>query len=1016
MSQPDNYEVQSATGSGATVRVDFAWEFSDVSELEVYQQNTSTGDAKTAADGVTFVQLEDVTGTYVLVDNYYGSGTEIEAFVARRTATVQEYTASNGQALNPAKLTAAFDVIMRIIQEIVNRAGSGIEYAITSIQPFVIASKSTRRNKVLAFTDSGEPTYLTYGDQVINADAIVFLSNYTDLAAAITAIGSSEAELWVDKNIQLTANITIPANITLRPVSGSIITGPATITFESSLAAGNVQIFDPITLTVAFGRIQGPINPVWFGAKGDGITDDTTAFQAAIDALPDAASTIDDLISQPESSGNVIEIPTGTYSLTTIFIYAYTTLMGQGRATELIVSGGIRWQRRVSNGFDGVWHVKFKNFMIRGAAGTETLFAGSAYTGTADRDNDQIHASLWSGIYFSNAGIGIKWSGGYNSKIENSQAHRCDIAFLMGPAWRVATPYGNPQAFCDDNIFINVEVNNCRIGAILTHAYGNKFIGCPWAWQEERNWIICDRTKNNAIIGGRSETSGKTGITFYGGQIVIHNGTHYRCIANTAGIADAVTEPGSGSSWTDYWSTTNIFYTTPRTWQSSTSYFSSNAVANKLDGVLLFTGPQASHDASGSAFYGDIDTHLVELNGDQATRIIDCPEGTGSGDHGIQVKSNSDGATLMRNYDAAAISIERRSLHAVNYQWTASGSGTNEYYLEANGGGNPSVDEPIALYKDAMPLFFNRVVLTPASAGSLAVDQWDYADNDSLGYNTVYVRLASGNSPDTDYPDKADGQANKSAIYGDYSISLGTFHEQTQEFGSNYMALRNARFELNSDPHFSSVKLSGSTNDIEIIESTAGEDRITHRTYLGQISLRSAAYQWTASGSGTNEYYLEAAGGGNPFLKFAPLYYLENGNIITSVGTLGSLSAGEGGYGDNDALGYNTAYIRLTDNTDPDTKALAYVSGVFNHEIQRMYQASGTMQLPTNTFIATLSAGTLTRIPRENITSEAIVIVTPRNAAAAALTGVYAFPWSNEEIRITHSTAAGTEQFNVLLI
>lgn len=80
------------------------------------------------------------------------------------------------------------------------------------------------------------------------------------------------------------------------------------------------------------------------------------------------------------------------------------------------------------------------------------------------------------------------------------------------------------------------------------------------------------------------------------------------------------------------------------------------------------------------------------------------------------------------------------------YRWLASGSGTNEYYMDLNAGGDPGFSEPLDVLE-------NSVSMTPGTAGSLAAGEWDYADNDSLGYSVVYVRLSDGADPDS----KADG-------------------------------------------------------------------------------------------------------------------------------------------------------------------------------------------------------------------------------------------------------------------
>jgi hypothetical protein len=101
---------------------------------------------------------------------------------------------------------------------------------------------------------------------------------------------------------------------------------------------------------------------------------------------------------------------------------------------------------------------------------------------------------------------------------------------------------------------------------------------------------------------------------------------------------------------------------------------------------------------------------------------------------------------------------------------------------------------------------------------------------------------------------------------------------------------------------------------------------------LDRTALLNTAH-WTASGSGTNEYYYT---GTPPSSK--PDCIDINGTVADE-GTLGSLAAGEWGWGDNDTLGADTIYVRLSDGTDPDTKAadyLAYrtVGWEYNYDLQ----------------------------------------------------------------------------------
>jgi len=83
----------------------------------------------------------------------------------------------------------------------------------------------------------------------------------------------------------------------------------------------------------------------------------------------------------------------------------------------------------------------------------------------------------------------------------------------------------------------------------------------------------------------------------------------------------------------------------------------------------------------------------------------------------------------------------RLSIRGDGFKWTASGSGT-EYYVQLAAGGDPLIAAtPQAVYEDGFSL-------TSGTIGSLAVEEWAYGDNDTLGYSTIYVRLADSADPD----------------------------------------------------------------------------------------------------------------------------------------------------------------------------------------------------------------------------------------------------------------------------
>lgn len=81
------------------------------------------------------------------------------------------------------------------------------------------------------------------------------------------------------------------------------------------------------------------------------------------------------------------------------------------------------------------------------------------------------------------------------------------------------------------------------------------------------------------------------------------------------------------------------------------------------------------------------------------------------------------------------------NIRSSDWTWTASGSGTAEYYLRTAASGDPGFLEPTNVQQGG-------AAMAAGTAGSLAAGEWDYADNDTLGYSTIYVRLTGGTDPD----------------------------------------------------------------------------------------------------------------------------------------------------------------------------------------------------------------------------------------------------------------------------
>ncbi len=129
---------------------------------------------------------------------------------------------------------------------------------------------------------------LGYAQYPYNYRTEISASEYSSVNAAITSIGSKVCALLIKESEALTANLVIPSTMTLKILrSGELVKASTyTVTINGTFEAGIYKCFNGFSagdITFASNSVK-EIYSEWFGATGNGSTDDYAAIQSAHDA------------------------------------------------------------------------------------------------------------------------------------------------------------------------------------------------------------------------------------------------------------------------------------------------------------------------------------------------------------------------------------------------------------------------------------------------------------------------------------------------------------------------------------------------------------------------------------------------------------------------------------------------------------------------------------------------------------------------------------------------------------
>jgi hypothetical protein len=414
-------------------------------------------------------------------------------------------------------------------------------------------------------------------------------------------------------------------------------------------------------------QVNGGHNVKWFGAAGDGVTDDTAAFKAAIDCL--------DRNQAGNSGAARLYIPKGTYKLTdTLNIRATMIIEGDGPLTTTLewAAGktGIIVQRvNTADGLSGdvpVWSVgggdgsTIRMLGIKGGfAGTEGEFHGIALRARANLADLQISNWQGDGIYSVAAAGGGEVEGNVNcaqvSRV-TSLNNRCGL-FVDGAdtnAWLVQG--------CDFR-------NNRTWGVWDSSFLGNSYVGCHVA--------------GNGWDG--AATSIPTGCTVNGNRYYVRAG-------QAAGAStNAPTGTTADNSWWGYQGAGGTYWGVVA-WASGTTFREGGAYkTDNPNAANLFVGCYSEGDSNPSqmidpskvlgGLHGAGLIGVVPYSNTGSFPLVESGWKTGANDGYLYVNNTgSFGALTFRSWAAGAPTEHGAVLNTNGWQRYTARAGRHEFF------------------------------------------------------------------------------------------------------------------------------------------------------------------------------------------------------------------------------------------------------------------------------------------------------------------------------------------------
>ena len=541
---------------------------------------------------------------------------------------------------------------------------------------------------IIDATDPANPIFTvpTALVTLVEAQAIADAADASADAAAVSA-----AAALVSENAAAASALTITENIDTAVAAAETATTQAEAASSSADAANASAVAAAASAAITSSSMWVNVK-IDHGAVGDGVTNDAAAINAAIYAVYLAG-------------GGTVYFPAGTYLIAST-LYPRTGVNWVGEASVSYNADGVNATvlKRHTSLLKMIYQSAYKwgvsCIEFEGNDGNTNATATYCFarmpTGVSLPNNDPL--------YPGNYPVG---SGCY--------LHRCTFSNF----W---------YAIGDATSIMSFNINECMFrtcrSAILglsdSRVLNSTFTGNTYAGINQINGAV--HISGNMFEFNRTGVNGDEiahGIVLYNNanEIQIDNNRFDRNAGNDIRVYDGSKRPR------DITITNNHFM------RAAWGIDADNRAAVYLDGAdrVMVTGNQFyAANANPSLARGLVSPRYAVMH---------------SGCTGLLIQDNQWN-NLASKIDLASSVAGSGNSQGVAPIWLESASGTDEWYLtdwwDANG--NPFIGEPTSVVS-------NGVVQAAGVAGSLAAGEWDWADNDALGFNTLYCRVTAGGNP-----------------------------------------------------------------------------------------------------------------------------------------------------------------------------------------------------------------------------------------------------------------------------